>query len=295
MILLVMSNIYNCERCGYSTKSPQNLKLHFKRKNICSPILSDLDPSTLHDELFGNQLASTKKTYKCEYCEKSYASVESRCNHKKICKKKLTKTDEFAQLQLALAEKQKRIEELESQAKTIITNIGTQNVQNITINAFGKEDIAYLTSSPEYKKFMINCLKENEQGILNLTDAIYYNKEHPENHNIKKPNKKDNYMKVYDGTKWQTKIANETVKTMLDRYNHEFMIFLESMENNETPVKGVIVKKFMESVGNALGYDFSMFDYNYDCEMSESELDKRKRELIALELHHINERTKEEN
>jgi hypothetical protein len=297
-----MTNIYNCNRCGYNTISCQNIKLHFKRKNICAPILSDSEPSILYNELFGNQLNNIEKKFKCEYCEKSYASVESRCNHKKICKKRIEKNvsveEQMKQLSVTVEEQQKQIEELKLQAKTSIThqtNIGTQNVQNITINAFGKEDIAYLTSSPEYKKFMINCLKENEQGMLNLTDAIYYNKDHPENHNIKKPNKKDNYMKVYNGSKWQTKIAKETVETVFMKINHELMEFLETMENNSTPVKDVTMKKFMGSVGNALGYDFSMFDYNYDCKMSDSELDKRKRELIALELHHINERTKEEN
>lgn len=293
-----MKNNYDCDRCGYSTKSSQNLKLHFKRKNKCAPVLSDVEPSTLSDGLFGCQTASTDKKYKCEYCEKTYASVESRCNHKKICKKRTEENvsvkEQLTQLSITVEEQQKQIIELKSQTKTSITNqtnIGMQ--QNITINAFGKEDIAYLTSSPEYKKFMIGCLNDTAQGMLTLTDAIYYNKDHPENRNIKKTNKKDNFVKVYDGVKWKTTFAKETVMTIFGNINHELNVFLELMEDNDARVKDTTMKRFMETVGNALGYDFSIYNYDYGCDRSEFEMERRKEELIALELNHINERTKE--
>ena len=125
-----------------------------------------------------------------------------------------------------IEEQRKQIDELRSQSKINImnqTNIGTQN---ITINAFGKEDIAYLTLSPEYKNFMTGCLKDHVQGMLNLTDAIYYNKEQPENHNIKKLNKKDNFIKLYDGVKWKTAFAKDTVENIFSKINHELMEFL---------------------------------------------------------------------
>lgn len=293
-----MINIYDCKRCGFSTKSSQNLKLHFKRKTMCAPILSNVEPSSLCDELFGGQPISEKK-YMCEYCKKSYASVESRCNHKKICKKKIehkvSSEEKITQQQKLIEEQQKRIDELESREKVSAVTVNIQNIetQNVTINAFGQENLAYLTSSPEYKKFMTSCFDDHVQGILNLTDAIYYNKDHPENHNIKKSNKKDNHIKVYDGTKWQTRFAKDTAETIFEKINHELMEFLKSMQHKRTPIKNVIMKKFMELVGNALGYDFSMFRYKYECNKSEKELGRRKQELIALEMSHINERTKE--
>ena len=295
-----MTNMFNCERCGYSTKSSQNLKLHFKRKNTCASILSDVDVSVLSDALFGDQFKINEKKYICEHCEKSYASVESRCNHKKICKKRIkqnaTTEEKITQMSATIENQQKQIEELKSNAKTVITNqtnIGTQNIQNITINAFGKEDTSYLALLPEYKKFMVSCLKDTVPGILKLIDAIYYHKDHPENHNIKKHNKKDKYTKVYDGSTWNMTLSNDSANMVSDTLNHEFMIFLESMDDNNTRVKDTTMKTFMESVGNALKYDFSMFDYCYESNASKSELSRRKHELFGLILHHINYRTNE--
>jgi len=288
---------YKCERCGYSAEFQYNLKKHLLKKNICEPTLKDVDVSCLYKNIVDSQnKINETKSHQCEHCKKSFSSKQGKSNHKKICKIISVKPDECADLRVVIAEQQKQIEELKSNAKTVITNqtnIGTQNIQNITINAFGKEDTSYLALLPEYKKFMVSCLKDTVPGILKLIDAIYYHKDHPENHNIKKHNKKDKYAKVYDGSTWNMTLSNDSANMVSDTLNHEFMIFLESMDDNNARVKDTTMKTFMESVGNALKYDFSIHKYCYECNTSESELDRRKRELFGLILHHINYRTNE--
>lgn len=286
---------YNCERCGYCTDMLYNLKQHLKRKKECSPKLSDIPIATLHEELFGTQIVTISKKYECEHCENVYASYDSRRHHIKKCKKRMTPEEQ----RIKILEQQKQIDELKSavtiQNQTNIQNAKTiNNVQNITINAFGKEDTKYLIESPDYKKFMIDCLKNNMQGLLQLTDYIYYHKEHPENHNVKKPNKKDNFLKAYNGNKWNTIFAKDGINAMLNRINKEFMLFLESMEDNNERVHDPIMKRFMTKVGHALDFDFSIFNYDYECDNNEEELKKMRREISALYLYYINEKTNEQ-
>jgi hypothetical protein len=285
---------YKCERCGYSAEFQYTLKKHLLKKNICEPTLKDVDVSCLYKNIVDSQnKINETKSHQCERCKKYFSSKQGKSNHKKICKIISVKPDECVDLRVVIADQQKQIEELKSNAKTVITNqtnIGTQNIQNITINAFGKEDTSYLALLPEYKKFMVSCLKDTVPGILKLIDAIYYHKDHPENHNIKKHNKKDKYTKVFDGSTWNMTLSNDSANMVSDTLNHEFMIFLESMDDNNTRVKDTTMKTFMESVGNALEYDFSMFDYCYE---SNIKLGRRKRELFGLILHHINYRTNE--
>ena len=48
-------------------------------------------------------------------------------------------------------------------------------------------------------------------------EYIHFNPEHIENQNVKIPNKKDSFAKVYDGTKWEYKDKNETIENMTDK------------------------------------------------------------------------------
>ena len=43
--------MYSCERCGYLTKYKSNLKNHFKRKNPCNPIISNISIETLKSKI----------------------------------------------------------------------------------------------------------------------------------------------------------------------------------------------------------------------------------------------------
>ena len=306
---------YNCERCGYTTLVLYNLKLHFKRKKVCSPTLNNIAVSILYNDYFSNYNAHV-----CEYCEKAYSTIESKCNHKKKCIKKKEYDNNITEQKLeklcvvvedqqkkmngqnkAIEDQQKQIEELKAKAKVQMqiqnqtnNNIKKQTNNVININAFGKEKTEYLINNPDYKKFMIDCLQKKEQGIMQMIEHIYYNDSHPENHNIKKPNKKDKFMKSYNGNKWDVIFANDGLNTILNRINKEFLLFLEAMEDNNERVKDPIMKRFMMKVGHAMNYDFSIFNYDYDCNVSDEKLKKLKNELDSLYLFYINEKTKDQ-
>ena len=97
-------------------------------------------------------------------------------------------------------------------------------------------------------QIMLNCLNTKEQGIMHLIKYIYFNPEHPENHNVKKTIKNDNYMKTYNGKEWNLSIATDGLYSILQKIEKEFSIFLEKMEDEGTRVKDPLMKKFMVSI-----------------------------------------------
>ena len=90
---------------------------------------------------------------------------------------------------------------------------GDQNNVNFYINAFGNENIEYITGNI-IQKLM-------HQGPLNavstLLQNIHFHPNHTENHNIFIPNKKDSLAKIYDGTKWVYTKKKEAIEDMANK------------------------------------------------------------------------------
>ena len=138
---------------------------------------------------------SNETNLKCEFCNKLCSRSDNLKRHLKTCKKR----KETEQLLLLDEDKDKKIEELEKALQlekekvntNIInnnnnsTNIHTTNNTNIIINNLGEENIAYLKSG----KFA-ELLQGIYAAVPKLIQHIHFNPAHPENHNIKFPNKR---------------------------------------------------------------------------------------------------------
>jgi len=293
--------MFLCKRCGYSTTLLSTLKRHLQRKKHCNPVVEDIETSILYNKCFEKDV----KPYKCEYCDKSYTHISSTSYHKKTCVKKIE--IELLQQQQLIIDQQKQIESLKAvlPANTINntnnantnTNTNSHNTitnNNITINAFGKENIEYLKNNPNYKQIMMKCMAEKEQGVMKLLEYIYFNPDHPENQNVKKSIKKDNFIKLYDGKKWNLSFVDKGLSTILLKIESEFVAFLEKMEDEGTRVKDPLMKRFMTSVGYALDFDFSALQHPpVDCALEDKHLTKLKNDLHTLFIFFINEKTNE--
>jgi NADH:ubiquinone oxidoreductase subunit E len=75
----------NCRRCGYASKNKCDLKSHLQRKNICIPLLEDVDINILYNEHFEKK----NKNYTCDYCDKTYSYLSGKSFHMKNCSKKI--------------------------------------------------------------------------------------------------------------------------------------------------------------------------------------------------------------
>ena len=112
------------------------------------------------------------------------------------------------------------------------TNCNNDNSMNIHINNYGCENKDYIT-----KDYLIKLLKEPFQAIPKLIEYTYFNKDHPENQNIKLPNKKQPYVKVLKNDKWIYADRKSTILDLIDEKHSEL---------NDTPLLKHVEDKFSE-------------------------------------------------
>tara|TARA_B000000557_G_C20537090_1_gene343175 strand:- start:43 stop:606 length:564 start_codon:yes stop_codon:yes gene_type:complete len=94
-----------------------------------------------------------------------------------------------------------------------ISNINNYNLtQNIIVKDYGKEDISYITN-----EFLNKMIKGPFASIQRTNNMIHFNKEHPENMNVKITNKKEPFVKVYKKNKWCVENKDKIIKGMIDK------------------------------------------------------------------------------
>jgi len=96
------------------------------------------------------------------------------------------------------------------------TNTNCNNTTNVTVhmNAFGKENLDYITRNVILKL----CRKAHlrDENIPRLARQIHCNPEHPENHNIVVSNLRAPYAKVYDGENYNVESTKDIIDKVMD-------------------------------------------------------------------------------
>ena len=203
-----------CEVCNMKFKSEKYLKAHLKSKRHLS--WSEKKPTNQH---------------KCK-CGKVFSYRQSLYLHKKSCtiiiededvetlktllvEERQVHEEEIKHRDEKMEELQEEIERLKAE-KSVITNnqnIETQNNINIHLNAYGKENLDYITDT-----VMLRCINHITRSIPMLVSKIHFDPKHPENHNIKITNHRLPYVKVLNKKKqWEYANREQTVVNMIGK------------------------------------------------------------------------------
>lgn len=203
---------YKCERCGHVSTTKGNLLQHLKRKVECSAKVSNVARDVLISKLV--RVSTKDKIYECEFCHNRFSTSQGISQHKKICPKHPNK-----ELQRRIDEMEEIIKKLQTDlANTVQTNhVETQNNFNnininIQLNNFGQENTSYLT--PE---FLTYCIMNPKKGISSLIESIHYNRDYPENHNIRYKSFKDNVFEKFIDTRWTMCDASNTLDELIKK------------------------------------------------------------------------------
>ena len=213
------------------------------RCEICDKTFTREQSYTRHLESDFHNKRKDKESmkYACE-CGKTYSYRQSFHVHIRQCNyidanPKITMKQEIEEIQTKMSEQQKQFEEereiMKRQIEDLMekyennsisttnnnnttnnntTNIGTQNNVNIHINAFGKENLDYITDG-----VLNECANKVYASIPTLIENIHFNPKHPENHNIKITNKKLPHASVMTEDKeWKLMDKNELIDNMMD-------------------------------------------------------------------------------
>ena len=174
------------------------------------------------------------RTYKCRKCEKDFKYRQSRYVHEKKCNNFVKNKDEIiANLVVEnnkLRENQQNISKkinnyngstINSETNNNCNTYSHNNTQNnITINAFGKENLDYIT-----KEFVQAIVNEGPYGsIQKLVKYLHFNPKHRENQNIKIPNKRDKFGLIYNGKDWVLQNKQNMITTITE---HAFDIITD--------------------------------------------------------------------
>jgi hypothetical protein len=233
--------LYSCERCGWKTSIKTHLKNHLQRKTMCNSILSKKNTKYLLKQNFCNLveeelseipefLEESEKNcyYKCEYCKcefKTYYSkwrhLKSRCNNLKNeendSKKEILNKDEL------LKDKDEQLKGKDEIIKQLIEQMGkkpniinnnnntTNNTTiNVQMNAFGNENLSYIS-----KSFLNQLLKIPYASVPRLLEFIHFNKNAPENQNVKVISRKEKWAQKHNGTEWEYIAKNTLICDMI--------------------------------------------------------------------------------
>ena len=238
--------IYNCIRCGYETKHKGHFLNHLNRKKICKYILCDSSIEYIknhynleNDKKPINNPYEPKKThiepnktqnnpFSCNYCNKICKRKWHLSRHLNTCKIKKTELnkqkDEIDLLKLQQKKLEETVEKLliecSNNNRTTNNNNNHHNINSnntihntININNYGEEDTKYIT-----KQFIVDLLKNKPfKAIPEMIKHTYFNKEHPENQNIKITNKKEPYVKIMKDNKWELQDRKNTITDLIDK------------------------------------------------------------------------------
>jgi hypothetical protein len=151
-----------------------------------------------------------KILYICSTCKKNFSYPSGLYRHRSKCKE-IKVNESESTLKTEIQELRQKIEDLERSKN--IQNIENQNNTNIeiNINCFGNENMDYITD-----KVILQCISKVYGSIPMIIERIHFDKEHPENNNVKIPNKKLPHAKIMTDNKWKFVDRSDTIHSMID-------------------------------------------------------------------------------
>lgn len=237
---------YNCSKCNKIFNKKSHYITHINRKNKCDNIADTLN-CIYCKKLFATKGSMTRH-------------IKSNCPE--LLKSENEKQKIYAELlqlkQLQLKQLQQEIDELQQQMtvdekgttndeqmnhninnntmnninnnnnintvnnNNTVNNINNGTINNITIIAYGSEDISTIQ-----KKDIIKAIGTGYHSTINLTKTLHFNANHPEYHNVYIPSIKQAYAMIYDGTKWKLVQKQELIE---DMYNDKKDYIEENLE-----------------------------------------------------------------
>jgi len=208
-----MKKKHKCSYCKYETYQFHNLQRHCNNKHSIEifELNQEFPISSVNEDFDIDNNISNDNTikYKCEKCSKSYLTSKFYNEHIKVCnglniltchkcmftfadrsgKSKHMRKNNCKPKSIAFANENSNI--INNNTINNITNNITNNINNnITnnyyiTNNFEKERLDYITKEIIYEKCLQACFP-----ILKLIELIHFNKDYPENQNIRYDNKR---------------------------------------------------------------------------------------------------------
>lgn len=167
--------LYKCVRCGYGDSHKSNVKKHLTKKNLCDAVYTN---TTKEDCI--KILESKDPNVAIEILMKEIKIIKSTASY-------LTNSASIHG----------------DHNKTTVDNSIVNNI-HITVNSFDKTNYSVL------KDKIHTCITDGKVDEAKLLKLLHFNKDYPENHNIKIQNKRDNAILAYNGKDFELHESGQT-------------------------------------------------------------------------------------
>lgn len=203
-----------CTFCSKTLSSKQRLNTHIYAKH--TPIEKKEDVKDIETIGKSDQDIIVNKFMKsitCKYCNKTFSNTNSRNRHVRCyCKaKKIKKEHNDTSIVNINIDKSKN-------------TINIQQNNTITINAFGHENLDYITVEK-----LCHYIRPIHRHFNKLIIDIHANEAHPENHNIYLSSLESKFIKAFDGTGWNAYEKEDVLNKVLYKICELFMDNKEDM------------------------------------------------------------------
>lgn len=291
---------WDCKRCGHIATTKSNLLQHLRRKKPCNCIIQDIDVSVYIEELLKREIDG--KTYDCDWCGKQYTCWQNRSRHKKTCKKKpsdtINESDEIKIMKSKIDELERIIKESRGTTHYTMNNTNNGTINNYIINGLGKEDISYLINNQVFKDNLIkkiNSMRHDKYGpVMNILEHKHFHPDYISNQNIRKSNKKDNFLDVYDGAVWKRMYKDDVLNEVFENLHAQITnVIEEALYDNKT--KATIIDFFMQEVGEPLGWEVWTGNYEYTPQLEEKVKISLRKRIYSLACDRIYEWSKNQH
>ena len=258
-----------CEECKYTTNKKFNLIRHQNNKHFKKEQKIQNEENNIQIE--ENNIHPINDFFKCKKCNKNYKTKKYLINHEKNCIGINSLTCPKCMKSFSsYGNKSKHIKKNNCKAKSIIhlVNKETDNenkpslyingnnnnnnnnnnniINNTIINNFGNERTDYITLDD-----MIQIFKCGDNIIPKYIELKHFNKEFPENHNIKYEKNKGCLIK--NDNRWGLTNLDILSNKLFDKNSYELRNYYNNQKKDiEEKIKNIEVLEFIYSRLNYL-------------------------------------------
>jgi hypothetical protein len=250
---------YKCSICNRKFNHKGDYKRHINRKNKCkeksSQNIQKLNNKNIVPKKEQSFQTRNVERFICIYCNRSYSRRPNLNKHLKTCNSKKQNELKEKMFELLLKKMEKQEESYGKQIKILqnkIDNLSTGTINNYTTNnniqqnnniinvlAYNKTDISHLKDK-DYKK----VLRRGNFCVPNLVDAIHFNPNKPENHNIYIPNMKTGYIMCWNGDSWDIRNREDVIDDIYDDKSNLLIDKVDEWEDIGYKLDPIIMTKF---------------------------------------------------
>jgi len=275
LLLIILLTMFECKNCGKTFSSNENLQYHITNKvcdkehkcRHCVAVFTSKNGMYRHmrdyckfnPDRVGNaenkEEVDEKEEVKNKIIQLEKDNAELKKNMELLMEQLMksnnlmTLTDKDKDKQDKKVEKKNKTNEkkqVENVNQGLVNNGSINNsvinVNNITLVAYGKEDMSKIDKN-EFAKILRNGFNSS----IKLTEALHFNPNFPEYHNIYISNMKDKYAMLYDGTNWNLTMKDTLIDKIYDDKKNYIEQNLEQFVESLRPSQINALKRWIDT------------------------------------------------